>query len=466
MNELGNHTDTAPPLCRDTSAPPAHSTRVTSSDPSLPRDSTTTTTCAPADLAPVSGRYIWLQVLASFGAFMAFITPVGFSLALKLSQIAPGHAEYLGYITGAGAAVAVVTAPLFGQWSDRTRSRWGRRRPFIVVGSLLGVPALATMALAPSVLVLGVGWVLTQLTWGTAFGNLQNSQADRLPEDQRGKVAGLTGFAQQIAPVVGVGLASVLIGGHRPLMTTNLLVFLVPGVLGLLFVLAFALFVHEPDSRSLDLGEALSIRDIFRRMVFKPSEHPDFAWNWIGRFLFYVGLTFNTTFTTFYFAQTLHMTLDKVAGIIAMLSLAGILAVSVGAIGGGFLSDRAGRRKPFVLASGVVFGLGACVLAVAGSMPLLVVGSILTSIGLGLFSAVDQALALDVLPNRDTEAGRYMAIMGLSVSIPQTLAPLIASQIILVGAHGSVKNYSLLYCLAAALTALGGMAVLRIRKVR
>src|SRR5690606_19683517 len=116
-----------------------------------------------------------------------------------------------------------------GVASDRTRTRLGRRRPFMIVGTLLGVVSLVVMALAPSVFILGFGWVLAQLGWGQVLSNLQISTADRLPESQRGKVAGLTGFATQIAPVFGVIMASGLTGDP-------LLLFLVPGIVGVVLV--------------------------------------------------------------------------------------------------------------------------------------------------------------------------------------------------------------------------------------
>src|SRR5437764_9585136 len=88
---------------------------------------------APA-LPKVSARCIWLMALAQFGLFTAFITPLGISHSVKLAQVAPGHEEYLGYITGGGAATVLLFGPLLGVLSDRTRSRLGRRRPFMIGG--------------------------------------------------------------------------------------------------------------------------------------------------------------------------------------------------------------------------------------------------------------------------------------------------------------------------------------------
>ena len=413
---------------------------------------------APA-LPKVSARYIWLMVLAQFGVFMAFITPLGISLSVKLAQVAPGHEEYLGYITGAGAATVLLFGPLLGVLSDRTRSRLGRRRPFMIGGMLLGVVSLVVMATAPSALVLGLGWVLAQLGWGQVLGALTNSQADRLPEEQRGKVAGLVGFATLIAPVGGVVLASQFVGDA-------LLLFLAPGMVGVVLVTVFVCLIHEQDSRTLPHGAPLTARSLVGKYMFSPRRYPDYSWNWLSRFLFYFGLTLNTTFVAFFLAARLGISVAEVAGTVAALSGLGVLATSAGALGGGFLSDKLRRRRVFVLVAGAVFALGAVVMAFASSVPLLFAGSLTTSVGLGMFSAVDQALALDVLPERETEAGRFMGIMGFATSIPQSVAPLVAPVFLTIGAAAGGKNYTLLFIVAAACTVLSGLAVLRVRSVR
>jgi MFS family permease len=400
------------------------------------------------------------MVLAQFGVFVAFITPLAISLAIRITQLAPGHDEYLGFITGAGALAVMLTNPFLGIASDRTRTRIGRRRPFMIAGTILGVISLIVMATAPNVLVLGAGWILAQLGWGQALSNLGISTADRLPESQRGKVAGLIGFATQIAPVLGVGIASGFAGD-------NMLLFLIPGAVGVLFVALFVLFVHEDDSRSMTFAEKLDVGQVLRKLIFDPRRYPDYSLNWLGRFFFYFGLTLNTTFTAFFFASRLGVSVPEVAGTIAILSLGSIVAVTLGALGGGFLSDKLRRRRVFVLSSGLIFGAGAIVMAFAGGLPMLVVGSLLGSVGIGMFSAVDQALLLDVLPERDTDAGRFMSITGFATSIPQAVAPLIAPLFLAIGVSAAgEKNYLLLYIIAAACTIFGGLVVLRIRSVR
>ena len=411
------------------------------------------------DRPKVSARYIWLMVLAQFGVFVAFITPLAISLAIRVQQLAPGQEQILGYITGAGAIVVMLTSPFLGVASDRTRTRIGRRRPFMIGGTAVGVLSLIVMALAPNVTVLGAGWILAQLGWGSVLGNLQNSTADRLPESQRGKVAGLTGFATQVAPVFGVVIA----GGFA---ADPLLLFLVPGVVGVVLVAFFVLFVHEADSRGMVFADRLTPGTLLKKYLYNPRRYPDFSWNWLGRFFFYFGLTLNTTFTAFFFANRLGVPVDQVAGIIAILGGAGVLTTTAGALGGGFLSDRFRRRRVFVMIGGLLMAAGMLLMAFSGTLPVLIAGSLTTSVGLGMFAAVDQALLLDVLPEKDTDAGRFMGITGFATSIPQAIAPLIAPLFLAIGATAGEKNYTLLFTIAAGFVLLGGLVIMRIRSVR
>lgn len=446
-------------------APALPTTVIPESEPTLrlrdaPESPVTTSTATVLEdvTGPVSRKWIWLMVVAQFGVFVAFITPLAISLSIRLQAVAPGHAEYLGYITGAGAGVVVLTGPFLGMMSDRTRTRFGRRRPFMIGGMILGMVSLFVMATAPSALLLGLGWVLAQLGWGQTLSALQIRTADRLPEQQRGRVAGLTGFATQIAPVLGVSIAGAFAGDA-------LLLFFVPGILGAVLVLFFVVFLPEPDSRRMVLPD-LRVATVLRKLVFNPRRYPDFAWNWLGRFFFYFGLSLNTTFTAFFFAQRLGITVTAVAGVIAVLSLGGIVTTVVGALGGGFLSDKLKRRRVFVLLSGILFAAGAVTMALSPSLPLLVTGSLISGVGIGMFSAVDQALLLDVLPERDTDAGRFMGITGFATSVPQAVAPLIAPLFLVIGAAGGEKNYTLLYLLAGVFTVTGGLLALRVRSVR
>ena len=121
------------------------------------------------DLPKVSGRWITMLIIAIFGVYIAYVTPVGVSLAIQVKALAP-HEEYLGIILGVGAFAGLIVGPLGGQLSDRTRTRLGRRRPWVIGGTVVGVVGLIVMAASPNVLGLGVGWVNYTLLYLTAAG--------------------------------------------------------------------------------------------------------------------------------------------------------------------------------------------------------------------------------------------------------------------------------------------------------
>ena len=232
-----------------------------------------------------------------------------------------------------------------------------------------------------------------------------------------------------------------------------------------MLVTLFVTLVHEDDSRGLAL-ERIGAAGVLRKYVYNPRKYPDFSWNWLGRFLFYFGLTLNTTFTAFFFADRLGISITEVSAVIGTLGGIGVLATTAGALGGGFMSDRFRRRKVFLVIGGAIMAVGMVTMALSSDLPFLFAGSLIVSLGIGLFAAVDMALLLDVLPEKQTDAGRFMGITGFATSIPQAAAPFIASGILLIGVTGADKNYSLLFIIAAAFVLLGGLVILRIRSVR
>jgi MFS family permease len=372
--------------------------------------------------------------------------------------LAPGRTEAHGLVLAVGSAATLVLAPLTGILSDRLRSRWGRRRPFAVAGMVIGAASVPVMALAPSLAVLTAGWTLSTIGWGTAAASIGNWQADRLPPHQRGRVSGLTGVTMQIAPVVGI----ILVGFFRDQV---LLVFALPAAIGVVLVIVFLIVVPDPDSRGLVLERRLTVGGLLRSYGFDPRAAPDFAWNWLGRFVFFLGLTLTTSFTVFFVAQRLELRVPDVAGVLAIVSASSIVTATIGSLGGGWLSDRVGRRKPFILLGAVLFAVGCSVSAFAHDLPTLMVGTLLNSLGIATFSAVAQALLLDVLPDREREAGRYMAIALFAQKIPGVFAPVLGGAVLAIGA--GAENFTALYLLAAALAFAGGLLItLSVRSVR
>ena len=408
---------------------------------------------------PMSKGYIVWLMLASFGASMAMMVPLSYGIAVRITELAPGHEEFLGFITGIAQAVYLVISPLVGIWSDRTRSRFGRRSPFIYLGTAIGLAGLVVIGLAPSLLIVGAGWVLGMVGWSIAGAALQTIQADKLPESQRGKVSALTGLMTQIAPVLGIGVAYAV-------SSNTFLVFVVPGAIGAVLLAHFPLIKPEGSSKDLAPSMQVTVRSVVSSYGFNIRKYPDFAWNWLGRFVFFIGLYFNTTFGTFFYAQRLDMPVREVAGVVATVGMIGVLAAAIGAIAGGFLSDKLQRRRLFVMIAAVLFVVGAVVEATAWSLPQIVAGAVLMQLTIAVFATVDQAIVYAIIPERD-QAGRYMAVIQFAQKIPSAVAPLLAGLVIMLGATGGEKNYTLLYLLGAGFAFFGGLIILlKVKSIR
>lgn len=409
--------------------------------------------------APVSKSYIFWLMLASFGASIAMMVPLSYGIAVRIAELDPGHEEVLGYITGSAQVIYLLISPIVGIWSDRMRSRLGRRSPFIFVGTGIGLAGLVVMGLAPNLLIVGAGWILGMAGWSISGAAIQNLMADKLPEQQRGRVSALTGLMTQIAPVLGIGIAYAV-------SSNTLLVFIVPGLIGAVFLALLPII--KPDASSMNLANHSEVtpKSLVASYGFNIRKYPDFSWNWLGRFVFFMGLYFNTTFGTFFYAQRLNLPVREVAGVVATIGLLGVAAAAAGALLGGFLSDKLRRRRLFVVIAALIFVAGAVAEAFAWSLPQLIIGAVLMQTSIAVFGVVDQAIVFAILPNR-TETGRYMAVVAFAQKIPSALAPLIASIVITLGATGAEKNYTILYLIGAVLALLGGLVIaLKVKSVR
>jgi MFS family permease len=210
----------------------------------------------------------------------------------------------------------------------------------------------------------------------------------------------------------------------------------------------------------------VTFRSVVASYGFSVRKYPDFAWNWLGRFVFFMGLYFNTTFGTFFYAQRLGLPVREVAGVVATIGMLGVVAAAAGALLGGFLSDKLRRRRLFVIIAAFIFVAGALAEAFAWSLPQLIVGAVLMQTAIAVFATVDQAIIFAILPNR-TETARYMAVVAFAQKIPSAVAPLIASVIITIGITGTDKNYTFLYLAGAVLALLGGSVIaFKVKSVR
>jgi MFS family permease len=435
-------------------------------DPSLPAtaglDGLLDRTAAEAALEPsspaacrVGWGFISLYTVAYMSTSLLFLAPLLVTLALKVDSLvgikqAPGS---LALVAGVGALVALVGNPFFGRMSDRTASKLGMRRPWMVIGLVGGSAGILIVALAPSVPVVLAGWCIAELFFNALLAAMVAVLPDQVPSVQRGQVSGVLGVCSPIGSVCGAFVVK--------LFTPDLLVmFLAPCAIGGFFVLLFAVTLNDRRLARADKPK-WSLREFVSTFYLNPRKNYDFSWAFASRFMVVLAYAFLTTYQAYYLLDKIGTAKADVPEQIFLGTLAQAVVVVAASLIGGRLSDRTGRRKIFVLAASVVYGLALFVIAIASSFSGFLVGMAISGLGFGVYAAVDLALVVDVLPDKQHVA-KDLGVFNIAGALPFAIAPAIAPAILTIGGG----SYGVLYMVAGLCAIIGAAAILPVRRVR
>ncbi|POH57633.1 MFS transporter [Arthrobacter glacialis] len=403
----------------------------------------------------VSGRWVSLFALSWFGVWIAQLTPVQLLLPLQVEKFLNAtdwvqNVLGFGYISGIAGAFALIAYPLTGALSDRTTSRFGRRRPWIALGTAGFSVSLLVLGLQTSLLGIGICWVAASTFFCVLTAALTAAISDQVPVNQRGYVSGWISAPQAIGIIAGLVLVMTLglstFGGYA--LMASLLV-----VLGLPFLLLV------PD-QVLPAGivPPLTFRSLLQGLWISPRAYPDFGWTLLSRILVNLGNAFGTSLLLYFLMYGLKV--PDAEDSLILLTLVYMVFVIIASLWLGRLSDRLGRRRVFVFGASVVQAVAALILAFVPTMGAATVGAALLGLGYGYFLSVDQALATEVLPDQ-LSRGKDLGIMNIALTVPQAFAPMLGALLV-----SAVGGFTLLF-LVSGITALGGaVAVGQVKGVR
>ncbi|TMF09242.1 MAG: MFS transporter [Chloroflexi bacterium] len=396
-----------------------------------------------------------LYTLAFMSTNLVFLAPLLVTLPLRVNSLvgikqAPSS---LALVAGIGALVAMFGNPFFGRMSDRTSSRLGMRRPWMVIGLLGGTVGILMIALAPNIAVVLVGWCIAQLFFNALLAALIAVLPDQVARAQRGLVSGVLGVCLPIAAVSGTFLVKLFTG--NPIAT-----FLVPCVIGGFFILLFAVALKDRRlARASRPG--WSLREFASTFYVKPRTSPDFAWAFASRFMFLMAYALLTTYEAFFLLGKIGTAVADVPQQIFVGTLTQSVIIVAASLIAGKLSDRTGRRKIFVFTASIIYGLAMFAVAIASNFNGFLVGLAISGLGFGIYAAVDLALVADVLPSKDNVA-KDLGVFNIAGALPFSIAPAGAPAILAIGGG----NYGVLYAAAGIFAIIGAVAILPVRGVR
>lgn len=341
------------------------------------------------------------------------------SIFAGLIAILSGRLEFTGLVgegeagralfgtTIAGAIIAMIVQPTIGSVSDYTTSRWGRRKPYILIGSVLDVVFLIGIALSNDLLAIAAFISLLQFSSNFAQGPFQGYIPDLVPARQVGLASAMVGLFQILGNVAGFAIGAIAIRTEQFELGLVAL-----GLLELATMVPVFTGLREGRTPKARRGRSwLSIAaeawgtDILRERSF--------LWLVASRLAILTGGSILVQLAAFYFARSQGLSREGTGD--AILVLSGLLAVCVilAVIPSARVSDRIGRKK-VIYASCAIGALGLGIVAAAPTLTIAYLGAAIYGVSAGIFLAVDWALMTDIIPK--ASSGRYMGLSNVATA--------------------------------------------------
>ena len=358
-----------------------------------------------------------LLVLNAYWAGLSFMWNALHPIVLPalLVNFVPADSKntYLGLLTFAGLVIAMVLQPITGALSDRWASRYGRRRPLMVIGTLFDCIFLMILGWAGGFAWLLVGYVGLQISSNTAQGPLQGLLRDRVPPHQLGVASSVKVFLD-LASLVAASLVAGRLMDPGPRGTLPVILV----ILGLLLAFAAITIVF---TREEPTGDPARVHREVTLLGEKNEARPSAAYWWLiaERGAFLLGIYGLQAFGQYYLQDALRVPdpAQQTGNLLAIIGMGTIALV----LAGGWLADRFGPKRLLCAASALA-ALGMMLMVLTTDLQqLYVIGSIVGA-GIGLFLTSNWALANQIAPQ--DQAGRFLGLTNLATAGAAALARL------------------------------------------
>ena len=353
----------------------------------------------------------WLGLTAIDGAVGLFIqNRVNFG-PFAVDPLEVGRILFLLSIPVA--VISILVQPTVGSISDYTVSRWGRRKPYIVIGSLLDVVFLVGIATSNTILMLGAFAALLSVSTNIARGPFQGYVPDLVPEQQVGLASAMVGLMQILGNVTGFVLVTVAV----LLGQIEVAIFMV-ALVELVTMAAVVLRVGDGQPPKPRNGKSWGTiaREVWGTDVLKERSY---VWLLASRFFFLMGGAVLVNLILTYLKQTHNLGEDAANSTNLVMLVTIVIANVIAIVPSARISDRVGR-KPVIYASCLIGFIGIVLAALAPAVPLAIVGGALFGASAGTFLAVDWALMTDIIPK--ASSGRYMGLSNVATTSSTVIA--------------------------------------------
>lgn len=364
-----------------------------------------------------------------------------------------------GMCAGISSFAIVVLSPLGGFIADRTWVAFGRRRFWIVTGSVLASICMYFFANASSITELVITWIFAQVCYGMVTTSCFSVVPEQIDQEKFGRVSGLIGAA---APVF-VMLGSMVVMGYFSSTSVHDKILMIAGTQVIGGIIAALMIIEGPSVKPPKVDAETGVKA--QKEAFYPSlsRYPEYTWALLTKLL--INFTnAGLSMTTLFYIARFAMDEKSIFELTALTSSGIALMVGSGLIGG-YLSDKVRRQKPFVIFAALVTGVCMIAFAFAHNIMLVVIANFIFNFGYGMYNAVDNALINRILPSKENYA-KDISIMNVTTQLSSSLVNFIAPTVIAFGAafYGD-DGYTFFFLVLAAFSIVSALAVFPIPEI-
>lgn len=368
---------------------------------------------------------------------------------------------YLGLLTFTGLMLAMAVQPVAGAISDRSGFSWGRRRPYILLGTLAAIVFLPGISLFGSYAAIFIIYCLLQVSTNTAQGPYQAFIPDLAPAGKRGLASGVKGLLEIVGGVALVYFSGLFMDRYS-LGEGSQWLWLVLGALGIVLLGAMVATVLTVKERPL-AGVTKTPLWATLRQTFKIDirTNRNFIWFLLSRLLVFMAFTTIQQFALYFLRDIIGVTNPGEAT--AQFSVVAVVGMLVVVWPAGYLSDRMGR-KPINITAALLGALGIAIIFLSQNYGTILWAAGVIGVAMGVFNSTNWALATDLVAKG--EEARYLGIANVATAGGAALARLIGPVIDFFNTYTPGLGYQVMLGACFIYFVAGSTLLLKIKKVK
>lgn len=356
-----------------------------------------------------------------------------------------------------GMIVAAISNMVAGYLSDRTKSRFGKRTPWLVSGAFVFMLAMIFASMTTTIPLLLLSWMLGQVSLNFIVAPMV-AWLDLAPENGKGTAASAYGGLGMALGNNGFTIiAAMFLGQYR-------LGFIIFGIITFIGTLIAAFIVREPSNLDEKIDKSTSTKK--RAFTFKEvstifpkwSVGRDYYLALIGKLFQGVGNFAITGYLLFIMTDFLHKDTAATQQSIQIINIIMLIfGIAMGFIAGP-ISDKFKILKLPVGLSTISLGIGALCIFFLKNDTGIIIYAFMAGLGMGIWNSLDNLLNLEVIPDKE-RVGFFLGIYNLGNTVTQAIAPVIAAILI------SQIGFSSIFLMSFAFSIIGGISILSIKSV-